>query len=439
MRRLFVASTLAIGVASSVGIHAAERRHVVIVSLDGFAASALANPDQPAPNIRRLAREGAVASAMRPVNPTVTWPNHTSIVTGVGPNIHTVLYNGQAKRQGEGRPVTIEPHVPKDELVRGTTLYDAAFAAGLTTAEVDWVAIENASTITWSFPEWPKTTGDLETELIASGRMSADEIERFEKAPVTSNDDMWVRAGEYLLETKKPNLLLIHLLTTDSVQHAHGPDDVAASAALALADTAVGRLVEAARRGGVLEATTFFIVSDHGFRSFKRSIRPNAVLARKNLGGVGWSVSEGGTAMVFATGGEEKAKVVSSLQEALTNLEGVARILTPSDFGAQGYPQPADHQGMADLVLVAKEGYAFANGSEGEAVVDANAGRMSGSHGYLRDDPAMQAIFVASGSGVKAGMTLGPIDNIDVAPTVARLLGISLPSARGRVLSEILR
>ena len=73
--------------------------HVVIISLDGFKASALADPAQPLPNLRRLARAGAVARTMRPVNPTVTWANHTAMVTGVTPAKHHVVYNGLLVRE----------------------------------------------------------------------------------------------------------------------------------------------------------------------------------------------------------------------------------------------------------------------------------------------------------------------------------------------------
>lgn len=101
MRRALVVGAMAVAMAA-LAAEPQRDRHVVIVSLDGFPASALSNPDLPLPNLRKLAAEGAVAAAMRPVNPTVTWPNHTSIVTGVGPERHTVVYNGWAVRQGEG-------------------------------------------------------------------------------------------------------------------------------------------------------------------------------------------------------------------------------------------------------------------------------------------------------------------------------------------------
>src|SRR6266571_5568176 len=78
-------------------------RHVVLISLDGFPARSLRDPNLPLPVLRKLIREGAVADAMKPVNPTVTWPNHTAMITGSNAVEHGVLYNGLPVRPGEGK------------------------------------------------------------------------------------------------------------------------------------------------------------------------------------------------------------------------------------------------------------------------------------------------------------------------------------------------
>ena len=106
-------------------------RHVVVISLDGFPAYALRNPLMPLPALRRMIEQGAVADGMQTVNPTVTWPNHTSMVTGVTPAVHSVLYNGLAVRDGEGKPLHVEPWIDKAELVRAPTVYDLAHLARL--------------------------------------------------------------------------------------------------------------------------------------------------------------------------------------------------------------------------------------------------------------------------------------------------------------------
>ena len=114
---------------------------------------ALDDPSLPVPTLRRLAAAGASAKGMIPVNPTVTWPNHTSMVTGVTPSKHGVLFNGLLIRKPDVPPVV--EWRDKHELVRVKTLYDAVHERGMTTAQVDWVAIQNAPTITWEFAERP--------------------------------------------------------------------------------------------------------------------------------------------------------------------------------------------------------------------------------------------------------------------------------------------
>ena len=194
-------------------------RHVIVVSLDGFPAYALHDSTLPLPVLRRLIAEGASAEAMIPVNPTVTWPNHTAMVTGVTPASHGVIYNGLPVRPGEGQALRIEPWVPKTELVQAPTVYDAAHAAGLTTAEVDWVAIYHPSTIDWSFPERPQADGPVEREMVQAGIVTEDELRTWASTAITTHDDVWMRAATYIIEKHRPNLLLAHLLVTDSVQH----------------------------------------------------------------------------------------------------------------------------------------------------------------------------------------------------------------------------
>jgi predicted AlkP superfamily pyrophosphatase or phosphodiesterase len=95
---------------------------------------------------------------------------------------------------------------------------------------------------------------------------------------------------------------------------------------------------------------------------------------------------------------------------------------------------------MADLVLLAKEGFGFSGRADGdEFVVEGEAaGVPKGSHGFAAEHDKMNAVFVAAGAGLRKGVRLGEINNLDVAPTAAALLGVGMPSADGRVLSEAL-
>src|SRR3954454_21578343 len=118
----------------------AQQRMVVVISLDGFPAYALEDPKLPMPTLRRLIHEG-VTARMHTINPTVTWPNHTTLVTGVRADEHGLLVNGSLVPTGAWPPVKVDPKVDKEKMVHVPTVYDAAHQAGLTTAQVDWVAI----------------------------------------------------------------------------------------------------------------------------------------------------------------------------------------------------------------------------------------------------------------------------------------------------------
>ena len=141
----------------------AQERMVVVISLDGFPAFALDDPKLPIPTLRQLMRDG-FSTHMTIVNPTVTWPNHTAMVTGVrADEQHGLLVtSGPSSKTGGWPPVKVEAMIEKERMVHVPTVYDAAFKAGLTTAQVDWVAINRAPTMTWGFNEWASAEGPLE-------------------------------------------------------------------------------------------------------------------------------------------------------------------------------------------------------------------------------------------------------------------------------------
>ena len=89
-------------------------------------------------------------------------------------------------------------------------------------------------------------------------------------------------------------------------------------------------------------------------------------------------------------------------------------------------------------MISAADGYSFSARIPGEDVVTP-AGSVKGVHGALPAAPEMQALFIASGPAIKRGVTLQQIRNVDVAPTLAAVLGVAWPETDGRALSEILR
>ena len=432
LRRQFLPALAAAALTPALRAQARKDRQVIVISIDGLPAYSFTDPNVSLPTLKRLGREGAIAEGMRTVNPAVTWPNHTSMVTGVSPARHGLLMNGMPVRGGEGKPLRVEPWVPKHELVLAPTVYDLAHAAGLTTAEVDWVAIHQPKTITWSFAERPMLEDAIPKEMIAAGTITEADVREFAKTLIVRRDEIWTEAAVHILKKHKPNLLLFHLLATDSNQHRYGARSLGGNTALALADAHVRRIVEAAG-----ENTTVFVVSDHGFKTYDKVIHPNAFLAAKGLAEDVWVIPEGGSALVYITRSGKKTELAPKLKAEFAGLRGVSRVIEPADFAGLGLPAPNER--MADMVLLADDRYAFDGGATGEPVTDVPSGSTPGAHGYINSDPAMNAAFVAWGAGIKRGVRLGSIRNLDVAPTIAHLLGLEMKNIEGNLLTEILR
>jgi len=431
----------------------AGESRVVLVTIDGFPARMFWDAKTPIPVIRQLAAEGAAAEGMRVSNPTVTWPNHTTLVTGVRAARHSVLYNGKLVRGGPGLPVRVEPGRDKSELVSVPTLYDVLHRAGLRTAAIDWPCTRNTDSLDDNFPDVPEgvryTTALLRQELV-SERVLRDEMDAsFRKMTGPERDEAWTEAACHVIRARRPHLLLLHLLNTDSVNHRYGPQSPESYAALALADRCVGQLLKALEAADIRESTTVFLVADHGFATATKVLLPNALFRRAGLLEIDDSkritaaramvVPEGGTGMIYLTDPKTREADRRRVIELLAGKEGVSEVVGVDRYASLGLPSPEMNSGMADLVMAAGDGYALAGDATADEFVKPVTGGMNrGYHGYLASNPKMNAVFIASGRSIRRGVRLGLVDNIDVAPTMARLLGHELAGAEGKVISGIL-
>jgi predicted AlkP superfamily pyrophosphatase or phosphodiesterase len=427
-------------------------RHVVLISVDGLAAYLLDDPKAPLPTIRKLAREGTVVDGgMRVSNPSVTWPNHTTLVTGVRPEKHGVLANGVLVRGAPGAPVFVDPKKDKDDLVRVPTLFDRAHAAGLTTADVNWPCTRASKALDDSLPDAPEQithmTPRLRDDLLRLGLLADTSDKGFLALTGAGRDYVWTEAACHILRERKPNLLVLHLLNVDSTHHAEGAQSPPGYTANAYADMCVSRVVAALEEAGLRERTTIFIVADHGFTLTPKGVCPNVVLRQQGYLKVTANkiseaqvhvVPEGGVGLVYCTtpGQVDLAKV----ERLLAELEGVAEVVRPERFSEFGLPHPREYSQAPDLLLVAKDGYAIAGTATGEAAVAAGTeARVSaGSHGFVSTLKKMNALCVLSGRGVRRGAHLPEIENIDIAPTIAQILGLANFPADGKVLTAAL-
>jgi predicted AlkP superfamily pyrophosphatase or phosphodiesterase len=412
---------------------------VVVISLDAFGAATLQEPDIPAPTLHELMEDGAYAKSMRPINPTVTWPNHTAIITGQDASRHHVLVNGLIEDQRTNQAPHVEMWVPKLQLVAVPTLYDVAHEAGLTTAEVDWVAITKAKTIDWSFAERPDPAAPIEKEMIADGKTTQEDLLGFGNHPGAWRDRIYTNAAVEILRKHHPDLLLLHLLSLDAIQHATGFGTEAAYNTVAFLDDRVAQVVDAVRENGDLDRTTFVIVSDHGQQTFHNDIHPNVLLRQAGLQSPSaktptFAVAEGGFALIYQKNGTPES--IAALKKLFTGQPGIYSALTDEEAAAIDWPKPGTTDQAPDLLLYAMDDYSFSPVPSDEFVT---TGAQRGAHGYPNSYPLMMAIFIASGNGIKDVGEIPPILNLDVAPTIARILNLQLPDAQGRALTEILK
>lgn len=447
-------SLLVLALSAAPCVAQAPAKHVVLITIDGFPAWLLDDPRLCMPTLRGLMKQGAAVRSVRSTDPTITWPTHTSIITGCRSDRHGVLTNGIITRQGENKPVKVEPSKDRSELVKVPTLYDAVRKAGLSTADINWPCTRSADTLDDSLPDAPlavaRATPRLRKELIDAGILPDDTDAAFMRMGQVRRDDAWTAAACHVIRTRKPNLLLFHLLNVDALHHAHGPGSWAGFTALAYADACIQRILNALDQAGIRQSTTVIVMADHGFTATPKTLRPNVLLRQAGLltstpaGKIDTCrvhvLPGGGIGLVYATAGEGKADDLQKARQLLQGKEGIAEIVEPARYGEYDLPTPQSNPQMADLVLVAKDGYAFSDSAAGEdLVVSSYETRSSlGYHGHVASLSRMSVPLVMNGAGVKPGGKIEQAELIDVAPTVARLLGAAMPDVQGRVMEDLL-
>ena len=153
LRAISVAVSLLI---ANPGLAADNRqiKHVILVSVDGLSASYLSDSRAEMPNLRQLENDGVSAKGMRTSFPSVTWPAHTSLITGAVPSRHGVIGNAVWNRETNKEVRYIgDPVLTKAQAIRVPTLYDVAHEAGLSTASVIWPCSNGANTLDWMIPD----------------------------------------------------------------------------------------------------------------------------------------------------------------------------------------------------------------------------------------------------------------------------------------------
>ena len=412
---------------------------MMLISIDGLKPESVLEATShglKVPNLRALLTDGAFATGVHGVLPTLTYPSHMAILTGTSPAKHGIYSNttfDPLRRNQRGWYWYAED-------VKVPTLWDAAAAAHLTTANVYWPTSVGAH-ITYNLPQiWRTGTDDdlklqralstpgLEQSLTAElGRYPGGDEE------TVAEDEIRMRFAIRLIETRHPDFITVYMTGLDSEQHASGPFSAESNAVLERIDTLIGKLRVAADKTASGRAT-ICVVSDHGFAKIEHDVNLYSAFLQAGLFNVdsankvtAWKAmpwaAGGGAAVMLADPASDALR--TRVGDFLTTLasdpaNGIDRIMTHEELvQARAFPNAA-------FFVSFKTGYEFGDQFSPPLVSEPTN---KGMHGYVPDRPEMRSSFFLIGPGVPAGRSLGEIDMRQIAPTLAGILHVPLPEA----------
>jgi predicted AlkP superfamily pyrophosphatase or phosphodiesterase len=388
---------------------AQEKKHVIIISIDGFRPDFYREDKWATPILHQLAKNGVSANGVRGVFPSVTYPSHTTILTGKMPLEHGIYYNSPFEPDGAtGRWYW------ESELIKTPTLWSLAKNAGLKTASVFW-PVSVGAPVDYNIPEFwsldenvdrilpirentkPKGLFE-EIEQNATGKLTETDL----NSDFLSADENGSRMVAYLIKKYQPNLLTFHIYSVDHASHAEGRDGEMVKRAVAGADHAVGNILEAIEQAGVKENTSLIITGDHGFVNVSKSLNPNVLLLQNKIiadttAKANWRAKfhTSGAAAFLHVNQKDDIKVVNEVRALLNALpadqKSLYRIVERKELDEIGTdPNVA-------LALAPIEGYSMSSSTKGDFIKPAKGG----THGFFPDFKNIETGFIAYGAEFK--------------------------------------
>lgn len=422
----------------SLAYASAQENHVVLISIDGLRPEFYLDAQWGMVNVRQGMKSGAYAEGVRGSFPTVTYPSHTTIVSGVLPAKHGIYYNTPVEPLGiSGKWFWYY----KD--IKVPTIWTAAKDAGLKTAGISWPVTVGAP-IDYNLPEYvilPKDKSEKKDEIKAMSLESNPKqlfqdvqdyaIGKFGEYGATidyfTSDQNKSRMAAYILKRYKPAFLAIHIALLDHFEHEQGRDGDKVRSAIVGADVAIKTIIDAAEAAGIGKNTTFIITGDHGFVDIHTQFKPNVMLSKLGLYDDAnkeiWKAyfqQSGGSAFLHLRDPKDRVtldKIKKGLNELPDGIQKMFHVLDKDALTkAQGDPN-------AFIALAANQGFSFGASATGDMLAPASGG----THGYLPTDfKEIQTGFVAFGKGIKEGAVLPLMGQEDIAPLILKLLNLNL-------------
>jgi predicted AlkP superfamily pyrophosphatase or phosphodiesterase len=395
----FLAAALALPL-----IVAAQTQHkLLVISIDGLDARFLTDPALrvKVPNIRRLMREGTSATVIG-VTPSETWPANTSLVTGVAPWQHGIIANDQPDRP------------------RTATLWDVAAKSGLKVAAVYWPATADAN-VAFNFPELRETRrgGSIEFADVTQKSTPAGIVERVAGMFPSFDKQLWddsssANVATYLLTTDSPDLVLVHMTEVDAEQHETTARSIYARDILETDDDLIGQMLRKISPGTIVA-----VVSDHGFENDSHVVRPRVMLSEAGITGR-VEVADG----LIGTRDPSAAAYLRRMA-GLGRKSGIAREVPMAEVRARA---PSLRSWVAAFDTIPD--YIASDEDHGAAI---GPGTHLGVHLFWPTRPGYRTVFIMAGERIRS-VKLGEIDMLQIAPTLADVLGVRLPAAKSASL-----
>lgn len=444
----------AVGLAFVIAAGSGVAAPVVMISIDGMKPEYVLEAQKRGlmiPYLRRMMTEGTYAEGVIGVWPTVTYPSHTTLVTGVSPAEHGIYANLEFDPEHH----FAESWFWYASQIRVPTLWQVAHRAGKVTASIGWPATVGADGIDYLLPEFWRVTGAVDTlnpsdrYLIGALALPPGLVAQMEgkAGPYLMGNDISIHGDEIkaryaieILRAHKPSFMTLHLSSLDEAEHSFGPFSKEADQDLEAIDALLSQIDAAAHAGNA--ATVLVVVSDHGFTTLTHRVNLYIPFVKAGLIQVSadpdgkvpsikswkaqlWSAGGMSAVLLHDPADHKTEQEVGDLLAALAAdpANGIARIVSRDAIGPLGgFPDAA-------FLIVFKSGYYAASANAAGDLVTEFHGRHGG-HGFSPDDPEMRASFFISGLSVARGRNLGVIDMRQIAPTVAQLMGVSLPSSK---------